>query len=185
MQVSRRAFLSAVGFGFMPIPRPLPQQGNLCWLYAVAECFRASGLPFDIPAVYRAVEGRDLVLPGLPGGVGQAKQAVQAGAILAGAAVEWAAPPRDLATLDQLVRDGWYVWVAVDLAAFGIGGTDLHALLATGLGQDILGFPTVSVVSSTAGEIGSLTVPLWQFHLAVLTTANGPQAFAFKLRPSA
>src|SRR5579883_2866138 len=98
----------------MPLAIPELDQGPtyLCWLFAVEECFTAAGAPFDWQAVYAAVKGKPYVAPGEPATFADLKSAIANASSVTGATVKWfgeSGQATDPATVDQLIRDGWFV----------------------------------------------------------------------------
>ena len=91
---------------------------RLCWAECVQEVFAGAGYSVSVYDLYRQVKGRDYVPPGETATFAELTACVRAAAALTGATLRWygvGGRVNDLATFDQLLRDGnWLVIVGAN-----------------------------------------------------------------------
>lgn len=120
---------------------PELNQGStrLCWAECVQEAFAGADYSASVYDLYRQVKGRDYVPPGEAATFAELTACVRAAAALTGATMHWYAGDgrvNDLATFDQLLRDGsWVVIVGANEQALV---SDLRLAESAGYGHYFL-----------------------------------------------
>jgi hypothetical protein len=151
---------------------------RLCWAECVQEAFAGAGYSVSIYDLYKQVKGVDYAPPGEAAGFGELTACVRAAAALAGAGLTWygkAGAVNDLATFDQLLRDGsWVVIVGaneqalVDDLGLGESAAYGHYFLCRHIDFDGDGRPQTAIIDSyRAYDHVPVRVPLGAVHDAM------------------
>jgi hypothetical protein len=152
---------------------------RLCWAECVQEAFAATGRSVGLDDLYRQVKGVDYTPPGTAATFGELAACVRAAGTLTGTGIRWFGVEgrvNDLATFDQLLRDGsWIVIVGaseqalVDDLALGESAGYGHFFVCRHLDFDGDGIPETDTIDSyRAYDHVPIRVPLTAIHDAMV-----------------
>jgi hypothetical protein len=160
------------------IPELNQGQTRLCWAECVQEAFAGSGNSVSVYDLYKQVKGADYTPPGEGATFAELTACVRGAALLTGVRLRWfglEGRVNDLATFDQLLRDGtWIVIVGAneqalvdDLALAEQAGYG-HYFLCRHLDFDGDGRPDTDTVDSYRGyDHVPVRIPLAAVHDAM------------------